>query len=56
MLTLMYLLYLPRARFSNGLEWLFGMATLVGVLAQSGGFLVHMVVGEDGNRSVGTIG
>jgi len=54
LLALVYLLYLPRADFSGGLQWLFGVALLVGVLAQSGGFFVHMAAGSDGNRSIGT--
>lgn len=53
-LTLVYLLYLPRSGFSDGLEWLFGVVLLIGVLAQSGGFFVHLGVGKDGSRSAGT--
>ncbi|GAA0898188.1 hypothetical protein [Virgisporangium aurantiacum] len=53
-LTLVYLLYLPRTGFSDGLQWLVGVMLLVGVLAQSGGFFVHMAVGRDGSRSAGT--
>jgi hypothetical protein len=53
-LSLVYLLYLPRAAFPDGWEWLFGVALLAGVLAQSGGFFVHLAVGKEGGRSVGT--
>jgi hypothetical protein len=53
-LTLVYLLYLPRADFSNGLEWAAGGVLLAGVLAQSGGFFLHLGVGQPGTPSVGT--
>ncbi|MCA2223831.1 hypothetical protein [Nonomuraea aurantiaca] len=55
LLSLVYLLYLPRAGFSDGLEWLAGGVLLVGVLAQSGGFFLHLAVGEPGARSSGTM-
>ncbi len=53
-LSLVYLLYLPRAEFSNGLEWAAGGVLLAGQLAQSGGFFLHMGVGEQGKPSAGT--
>ena len=53
-LSLVYLLYLPRADFSNGLEWVAGGVLLTGVLAQSGGFFLHLSVGEQGKPSAGT--
>ncbi|MFI6515379.1 hypothetical protein ACIBF1_07435 [Spirillospora sp. NPDC050679] len=53
-LSLVYFLYLPRAGLSDGLEWLFGALLLIGVLAQSGGFFLHLAVGREGARSPGT--
>jgi hypothetical protein len=53
-LSLVYLLYLPRADFSNALEWIAGGVLLAGVLAQSGGFFVHLVLGQPGAPSTGT--
>ncbi|GIH59925.1 hypothetical protein [Microbispora siamensis] len=53
-LSLVYLLYLPRAGFPDGLEWLCGAALLAGVLAQSGGFFLHLRIGEEGRTSYGT--
>jgi hypothetical protein len=53
-LSLVYLLYLPRADFSNALEWIAGGVLLVGVLAQSGGFFLHMGLGQPGAPSAGT--
>ncbi|MGW1280014.1 hypothetical protein ACWD4V_24095 [Streptomyces tsukubensis] len=53
-LSLVYYLYLPRAGFSSGIEWVFGVVLLVGILAQSGGFFVHLAVGTEGRSSPGT--
>jgi hypothetical protein len=53
-LSLVYLLYLPRADFSDGLEWIAGGALLTGVLAQSGGFFLHLGIGQPGRPSAGT--
>lgn len=53
-LTLVYLLYLPRADFSDGLEWVAGGVLLAGVLAQSGGFFLHLGIGQQGRPSPGT--
>ncbi len=53
-LSLVYLLYLPRADFSDGLEWVAGGVLLAGVLAQSGGFFLHLGIGEEGKPSAGT--
>jgi hypothetical protein len=53
-LSLVYVLYLPRADFSDGLEWAAGGVLLAGVLAQSGGFFLHLAVGRPGEPSAGT--
>jgi hypothetical protein len=53
-LSLVYLLYLPRADFSDRFEWIAGGVLLAGVLAQSGGFFLHLGVGEPGRSSAGT--
>ena len=53
-LSLVYLLYLPRADFSNALEWIAGGVLLAGVLAQSGGFFLHLGLGQPGAPSAGT--
>jgi hypothetical protein len=54
-LSLAYFLYLPRADFASGTEWLFGIVLLAGVLAQSGGFFLHLATGREGAGSGGTI-
>jgi hypothetical protein len=53
-LSLVYLLYLPRADFSNALEWIAGGVLLAGVMAQSGGFFLHLGVGQPRAPSAGT--
>ncbi|MFE0422673.1 hypothetical protein [Streptomyces sp. NPDC058953] len=53
-LSLVYFLYLPRADFGSGTEWLLGVLLLVGVLAQSGGFFLHLALGTEGRTSAGT--
>ena len=35
-------------------KWVAGAILLAGVLAQSGGFFLHLAVGESGRGSVGT--
>lgn len=54
-LSLVYLLYLPRAEYSDALEWISGGVLLLGIMAQSGGFFVHVARGEPGKPSAGTI-
>lgn len=53
-LSLVYFLYLDRAGYSTGVQWLAGVLLLVGIVAQSGGFFVHLWVGEEKRRSPGT--
>jgi hypothetical protein len=54
-LSLVYFIYLERAGYSTGMQWLAGLLLLVGVLAQSGGFFVHLGVGQEGKSSTGTV-
>ena len=53
-LSLVYFLYLERTKLSPRNQWLAGGLLLSGVLAQSGGFFLHMGVGKEGQRSPGT--
>lgn len=53
-LGLVYLVLMDRARFSASRQWTLGVVFLVGVLAQSGGFFLHLLVGEEGTSSLGT--
>ena len=54
-LSLVYFLYLgSKTDFSESTQWIVGAILLAGILAQSGGFFVHLGVGEAGRVSVGT--
>lgn len=53
-LALVYLLYLGQTTVDDGLQWLVCVALFVGILAQSGGFFIHMATGEEGKSSTGT--
>ncbi len=53
-LSLVYYLYLDRADFSETSQWVFGILLGVGVLAQSGGFFLHLGVGKPNETSIGT--
>jgi hypothetical protein len=53
--ALLYHSYLDKTTLSNGLKWLACAAMLISVLAISGGFFVHMSVGEPKGASVGII-
>ena len=54
-LALAYYLYLPRADYSHGIEWLCGVILTIGILAQSGGFFMHAFVGRENESSTGTL-
>jgi hypothetical protein len=47
-LSLVYFVYLDRTEFSTDVQWLVGAVLLAGVLAQSGGFFLHLALGEEG--------
>jgi len=53
-LSLVYFLYLDRTRLGDATRWLAGAILLGGVLAQSGGFFLHMAVAQPGRGSIGT--
>lgn len=53
-LALVYFEYLARTRFTDTTRWLLGAAMVIGILAQSGGFFLHMGIGEPGRASAGT--
>jgi fucose 4-O-acetylase-like acetyltransferase len=54
-LSLVYFLYLGRTGYSTGVQWLAGLLLLVGILAQSGGFFLHLARGQKDRSSVGTV-
>jgi hypothetical protein len=54
-LSLVYFLYLDRTGYSTGVQWLAGLLLLLGIMAQSGGFFIHLGLGQKGRSSLGTI-
>ena len=55
MLSLVYFLYLDRTGYSDGVRWLVGLLLLAGILAQSGGFFIHLGLGQANQGSIGTV-
>jgi hypothetical protein len=53
-LSLAYFGYLDRTGFSEGVQWLAGGLLLAGIMAQSGGWFVHMASGDTATPSHGT--
>jgi len=53
-LSLVYFRYLPETDFSETMRWVAGSILLVGVMAQSGGFFLHLTSEELGRPSAGT--
>ena len=54
-LSLVYFLYLDRTGYPTGVQWLAGLLLLVGIIAQSGGFFLHLARGQKNRSSVGTV-
>jgi hypothetical protein len=53
-LSLVYYVHLERTTVASGWKWLACVVLVVGILAQSGGFFLHMVTGAPGRASSGT--
>lgn len=53
-LALIYYQYLAGTTVTDGMQWLACVVLQLGILAQSGGFFVHMAVGRPDAPSVGT--
>ena len=53
-LALAYLLLMERTVLTDRARVAWSLTLLVGILAQSGGFFLHMVIGEEGSASMGT--
>jgi fucose 4-O-acetylase-like acetyltransferase len=54
-LSLVYFLYLDRTGYTTVVQWLAGLLLLVGIMAQSGGFFLHLGFGQKNRSSLGTI-
>jgi len=53
-LSLVFFVYLDRTDFSDVTQWVVGLVLLTGILAQSGGFFVHMGLDAAARPSPGT--
>ena len=54
-LALIYFVLMDRTDFDAPRQRLLGLTLLTGILLQSGGFFLHMLVGEEGVSSAGTL-
>jgi fucose 4-O-acetylase-like acetyltransferase len=54
-LSLVYFLYLDRTGYSTGVQWIAGLLLLLGIMAPSGGFFIHLGLGQKNRSSLGTI-
>ncbi|GAC1466705.1 MAG: hypothetical protein PVS3B1_14280 [Ktedonobacteraceae bacterium] len=54
-MSLVYYVFLAQTTFASGLKLALCILLLVGILAQSGGFFLHMLVGKPGRSSSGTL-
>lgn len=55
LLSLLYYSFLSQTNFESGFKWLACIVIVVGVLAQSGGFFLHMIIGQPGKPSLGNV-
>ena len=55
LMALLYHHYMERTSLRPGLKILGAAVVLVGILGQSGGFFLHMVIGQPGAPSAGTV-
>ena len=53
-MALAYFALLPRAGFSETVQWAAGGGLMTGILVLSGGFFLHLAKGRPGEPSVGT--
>ncbi len=54
-LSLVYYLYLDRTGYSDRVKWIAGGLLQAGILAQSGGFFIHVGLGQPNRGSLGTV-
>lgn len=53
LMSLLYHYYMEQTNLGPGIKLVAAVAVLVGILAQSGGFFLHLLVGQPGARSLG---
>ena len=54
LMSLLYHQYMEQTALSPTIKMIAATLVLVGILAQSGGFFLHMVIGQPGETSLGT--
>ena len=54
LMALLYHQYLEQTALPNGIKFGAAVVVLAGILAQSGGFFLHMAIGKPGETSLGT--
>ncbi len=54
LMSLLYHYYMEQTTFRPGIKKAAAVVVLVGILAQSGGFFLHMAIGQPGAPSLGT--
>ena len=54
-LSLVYYLYLDRTGYSDRVKWIAGGLLQACILAQSGGFFIHLGLGQPNRSSLGTV-
>lgn len=54
LLALLYHYYMERTNLSPTIKVAAAVVVMVGILAQSGGFFLHMAIGQSGSPSMGT--
>jgi hypothetical protein len=55
LMSLLYYRYLAETTYSENNMLVLCVMLVVGILAQSGGFFLHMMLGREGERSPGTL-
>jgi hypothetical protein len=54
-LSLVYFLHLDRTGYPDKVKWFAGILLLAGIMAQSGGFFIHLGLGQPNRSSPGTL-
>lgn len=55
LMSLLYHYYMEQTSLSPTVKVMSAVLILVGILAQSGGFFLHMLTGQPGSASIGTV-
>lgn len=54
LMSLLYYIFLDQTALSSGVRLVAAITLFVAILAQSGGFFLHMALGKPGTSSIGT--